>query len=159
MLLGALCSKRFSAVQVVTITIKFRKTPQKVVALVTAALKALLSVTKTNIRLSRCEFCAGNVYYLFRNIIIAHIYPLSAYKKVRPKGTHRKNASPRLLLHKLSPMRNEKREKTLFTKSIFTHQRKYAVCVAYILYHYSDNLSTKLDNLTKYCRFCAFEQV
>ena len=45
--------------------IKFGKTKQKVVALVATALKALLSVTKTNVRLSGRKFYAGNIYYLF----------------------------------------------------------------------------------------------
>ena len=49
-----------------------------------------------------------------------------------------------MLLHKLSPIRNEKREKTLFTKVFSRIREKYAVCVAYILYHVSADLSIKL---------------
>ena len=45
--------------------LKFRKTKQKVVALVATTLKALLAVAKTNGRLSGREFYAGNVYYFF----------------------------------------------------------------------------------------------
>ena len=63
--------------------IKFGKTKQIVVALVTTALKALLSVAKTNGRLSGRKFYADNIYYLFWNIL-AHISPYLHIKKVRP---------------------------------------------------------------------------
>ena len=45
--------------------IKFGKTKQIIVALVTTTLKALLAVSETNGRLSGSEFYAGNVYYFF----------------------------------------------------------------------------------------------
>ena len=63
--------------------IKIGKTKQKVVAFVATAFKALLSVTKTNCRLSRLKFYAGNINYLFGNILV-HIYPTSKYKKCVP---------------------------------------------------------------------------
>ena len=44
--------------------IKFGETTQKAVAFVATAFKALLSVAKTNVRLSGCKFYAGNIYYL-----------------------------------------------------------------------------------------------
>ena len=65
--------------------IKFGKTKQKVVALVATTLKVLLSVAKTNGRLSGGEFYAGNIYYLFENIF-THTVCASAYKKgAQPK--------------------------------------------------------------------------
>jgi len=51
--------------------IKFRKTKQIVVALVATALKALLSVTKTALRISGRKLYVGNIYYFF--YIFAHI--------------------------------------------------------------------------------------
>ena len=45
--------------------IKFGETKQKVVALVATTRKALLSVAKTNGRLSRRKLDAGNIDYLF----------------------------------------------------------------------------------------------
>jgi len=63
---------------------KFGETKQKIVALVTTTLKALLSVAKTNGRLSGCEFYAGNIHYLFRNIIV-HVYLHATYKKSAPR--------------------------------------------------------------------------
>ena len=51
------------------------ETKQKVVAFVTTAFKALLSVAKTNGRLSGHKFYAGNIYYLFENIL-THRFPL-----------------------------------------------------------------------------------
>ena len=62
--------------------IKFRETKQIVVAFVATTLKALFSVAKTNGRLSGYKFYTDNIYYPFLNIL-AHISPLSAYKKVR----------------------------------------------------------------------------
>ena len=56
--------------------IKFGKTKQKVIALVATTLKALLSVAKANVRLSRHKLDTGNVYDLFLNIL-AHISPIS----------------------------------------------------------------------------------
>ncbi len=45
--------------------IKLGETKQIIVALVTKTFNALLSVAKTNGRLSGREFYAGNIYYLF----------------------------------------------------------------------------------------------
>ena len=116
---------------------KPEKTKQIVVALFATTLKALFSVTKTNSRLSWHKLYAGNIYYLFLNILV-HIYPLSDIKKCAPKGTHRKNASPRMLLHKLSPIRYEKREKTLFTK-VFSRIREKicSLCSTNIVPHFT----------------------
>ena len=73
--------------------IKFGKTKQIVVALITTTLKALFSVAKANCRFSGHEFYTGNIYWLFENNF-AHIFTSSALKKCAPKGTHRKNAFP-----------------------------------------------------------------
>ncbi len=72
--------------------IKFGETDQIVVALVTTALKVLLSVAKTNGRLSGREFYAGNVYYSFLNILI-HIFSYRHIKKVRNRSHAPKNAN------------------------------------------------------------------
>ena len=45
--------------------IKFRKTNQIVVALVAATFKTLLSVAKTNVRVSGRKFNSGNIDNLF----------------------------------------------------------------------------------------------
>ena len=118
--------------------IKFRETKQIVVALVATTFKALLSVAKTNGRLSGCKFYVGNIYYLSWYIIIVHIFSPQHIKKCAPKGTHRKNASPRMLLHKLSPIRYEKREKTLFTK-VFSRIREKicSLCSLNIIPHFT----------------------
>ena len=90
--------------------IKFGETKQIVVALVATALKTSLSIAKTNSRFSGRKFCAGNICYISWNIVV-HIYPLSAYKKVRPnKGTHRKSV-PLLLSHNLFPALVDMRKK------------------------------------------------
>ena len=130
--------------------IKFGKTKQIVVALVTTTFNVLLAVAKTTGRFSGHEFYAGNIYRLFGNNF-THTFTSSAYKKCAPKGTHRKNASLSLLLHKCPTQRRyEEKEKTLFTKSIFPSLvRTYAICVTSIFYHISVGLSIKLENLTK----------
>ena len=53
---------------------KFGKAKQIVVALIATTLKALLSVAKTNGRVTRREFYAGNIDYFFWNTL-AHISP------------------------------------------------------------------------------------
>ena len=63
--------------------IKVGETKQKEVALVATTFKALLSVAKTNSRLSGRKFCVGNIYYLFQNIL-AHISPYKHIKKCAP---------------------------------------------------------------------------
>ena len=89
----------FSNISFFVFWIKFRKTKQIVVTFVATTLKVLLSVAKTNGRLSGRELYAGNIDYLFWNIVV-HIYPLSAYKKgARPKP-RTENRKLRLLLHK-----------------------------------------------------------
>ena len=82
--------------------IKFGKTKQIVVALVTTTFNVLLAVAKTTGRFSGREFYAGNIYYPFGKIF-AHIFTLSAYKKCAPKGTHRKNASPTIVVTRIAP--------------------------------------------------------
>ena len=60
--------------------IKFGETTQKVIALVATTFKALLSVTKTNGRLSGHKLYTGNICYPFLNIL-AHISPYQHIKK------------------------------------------------------------------------------
>ena len=74
--------------------IKFGKTKQKVITLVAATLKILLSVAKTNIRLSGRKFYAGNIYYLYWCIIILHISPYQHIKRCATEATHRKTRAP-----------------------------------------------------------------
>ena len=69
--------------------IKFRKTKQVIVTLVATALKALLSVAKTNVRRSRRKFYAGDIDYLFLNIL-THISPYQHIKRCATEATHRK---------------------------------------------------------------------
>ena len=49
------------------ILISFGETKQIVIALVATAFKIMLSVAKANVRLSGCEFYAGNIDNLFWN--------------------------------------------------------------------------------------------
>ena len=110
--------------------IKFRETKQIVVALVATTFKALLSVTKTNSRLSGHKFYAGNIYYLSWNIIV-HIYPLSLYKKSAPhEGTHRKNASLECCYTNSLRYGMRKERKHFLPKYFPVSEKKYAVCVA-----------------------------
>ena len=46
------------------------KTKQKIITFIATTFKFLLSVAKTNVRLSGRELYAGNIYYLFGNIIV-----------------------------------------------------------------------------------------
>ena len=73
--------------------IKFGKTKQIVVTFIATTLKTLLSVTKTNSRLSRHKFYAGNIYYSFLNIF-AHTSPVNIQKVRQPKSAHRKTQTP-----------------------------------------------------------------
>ena len=73
--------------------IKFRETKQIVVALVATTFKALLSVAKTNSRLSGRELYTGDIYHLFGNMF-THTFTSSAYKKVRPKRNALKKCLP-----------------------------------------------------------------
>ena len=74
---------------------------------------------------------------------------------MRPnKGTHRKNASLSLLLHKCSTVEGMRKERKHFLPKYFPFNgNSLCICVAYILYHISANLSIKLENLTKYYCF------
>ena len=65
--------------------IKFRKTKQMVVTFVATALKALLSVAKTNGRLPGHKLYAGNIHYFLLNVL-AHISPYQHIKKVRNRS-------------------------------------------------------------------------
>ena len=89
--------------------VEFRKTKQIVVAPVTATFKPLLSVAKTNGRLSGREFYAGNIDNLFRNML-AHIFSYQ-HKKVRqPKSAHRKTPTPivaKQSLHSIGSLYNQ----------------------------------------------------
>ena len=69
------------------------KTKKIIVTFIATTLKTLLSVTKTNSRLSGHKFYAGNVYYLFLNIL-AHISPTNIQKVRQPKLPHRKTQTP-----------------------------------------------------------------
>ena len=73
--------------------IKFGKTKQKIVAFIATALKSLFSIAKANGSISGHKLCAGNIKYSFLNIL-AHIFPLSAYKKVRNRSRAPKNVAP-----------------------------------------------------------------
>ena len=65
--------------------IKFRETKQIVVTFVATALKALLSVSKANRRLSGHKLYAGNIYQLLSNFL-THISPYQHIKKVRNRS-------------------------------------------------------------------------
>ena len=73
--------------------LKFRKTKQRVVTFIATALKTLLSVAKTNGRLSGRKFYAGNIVHFFWNIL-AHISPIHIQKVRQPKLPHRKTQTP-----------------------------------------------------------------
>ena len=73
--------------------IKFGKTKQIVVALVTTTFKTLLAVTKTSGRFSGRKFYAGNVYYLFSNVLI-HIFSYRYKKGAQPKPRTEKAQAP-----------------------------------------------------------------
>jgi hypothetical protein len=77
--------------------VKFRKTKQIAVALVATTRKALLSVAKTNIRLSGRKLYAGNINDLSWNILAHNIPPVS--KKVRPKRNAPKKCFPFVCRH------------------------------------------------------------
>ena len=100
---------------------KFWKTKQKMIALVTATFKALLSVAKTNFRFSGCKLHTGNIYHFFRNIF-THTFTSSKYKKrCAQKGTHRKSV-PSLLSHNLFPALSgyEEKRKHLLPRIVST---------------------------------------
>ena len=65
--------------------IKFRETKQIVVTFVATALKALLSVSKANRRLSGHKLYTGNIYQLLSNFL-THISPYQHIKKVRNRS-------------------------------------------------------------------------
>ena len=73
--------------------IKFRKTKQKVVTFVTTTLIALLSIAKTNVRLSGSEFYTGNIYYSFFNFL-SHMFSFQHIKRCVTEATHRKTRTP-----------------------------------------------------------------
>ena len=70
----------------------FGETKQIVVALVATAFKALFSVTKTHIGLSRCQLYAG-ISITFSGISSFIYTTYQHIKSASHKGTHRKNAS------------------------------------------------------------------
>ena len=121
---------------------KFGKTKQKEIALITTALKALLSVAKTNGRLSRCKLNTGNVYNLFLNVLI-HILPPSA-KKVRNRSHAPKNVAP-IATTQIESQSCTKRQSIRSGAYIFAKKKKgtlvpfkcktYSICVVSILYH------------------------
>ena len=95
----------FSSIFFFIFGVEFSKTNQIVVALVVTTLKALSAVAKTNGRLSGREFYAGNVYYLFLNILI-HIFSYRHIKKVRNRSHAPKKHKPLLLRNK--PLTNRR---------------------------------------------------
>ena len=105
--------------------IKFRKTIHEVITLVATTLKALLAVSKTNGRLSRREFYAGNVYYLFLNILI-HIFSYRHIKKVRNRSHAPKKHKPLLLRNK--PLTNRR----------IIHIHKAGTCTFYQIHSFAD---------------------
>ena len=76
-----------------TYQIKFGKTKQIIVTLVTTAFKTLISIAKANVRLSGREFYAGNINNLFGNML-SHIILLSAYKKCGHRSSRTKTQTP-----------------------------------------------------------------
>ena len=66
----------FSNVFFFNLNIKFGKTKQKVITLITTTLKTLLTVTRANGRVSRCKLNTDTVYDLFLNVLV-HISPFS----------------------------------------------------------------------------------
>ena len=137
--------------------IKFGKTKQIVVALVATTPKALLTVTQTSVRLAGSDFCAGNIYHLFGNIF-THTFTLSAYKKCAPKGAHRKNASPSIVVTRIAlPTKvRGKGENTFYQKYFPFVGHKYSIRATSIFYHIFACLSIKLENLSKYYCFGVF---
>ena len=82
--------------------LKFGKAKQIVVTFIATTFKALLSVAKTNVRFSGCKLYAGNIDYFLLNVL-AHISPYQHIKKCAPKGTHRKNAFPSIVVTRIAP--------------------------------------------------------
>jgi ABC-type transport system involved in cytochrome c biogenesis permease component len=73
------------------ISISFGKTKQKVIALVATAIKIMLAVAKTNVRLSGREFYAGNIDNLFWN---NHTQNLLTNKKCANRSQRTKTQTP-----------------------------------------------------------------
>ena len=71
----------------------FGVTNQEVVALVATTLKALPSVSKANGRLAGRKLYAGNIYYLFFNIL-THISSYQHKKRCATEAAHRKTQTP-----------------------------------------------------------------
>ena len=119
------------------IWIKFGKTMQKVVALIATTFKPLLSVAKTNGRLSGRKLHAANVYHLFGNNL-THTFTSSAYKKCAPWRNAPKKCIPLIVATQMpNRWRYEEREKTLFTKVFSLHRINICnLCSVYIVPHF-----------------------
>jgi hypothetical protein len=75
--------------------ISFGKTKQIVIALVTTTFKIVLSVAQANVRLSGCEFYAGNIDNLFWDNL-AHIFSYQHTKSAPTEASAPKNADSKL---------------------------------------------------------------
>ena len=126
--LRCFCHSKVWGISVLLIVSLFESNPgetkQKVVTFVATTFKALLSVAKTNGRLSGGKFYAGNIYYLSWYIIIVHIFSPQYIKKCAPWRNAPKKCFPsNVATQTLSDTVWEKRENT-FYQSIFPYQRK-----------------------------------
>ena len=80
--------------------IKIRKAKQKIIAFVAAAFKALLTVSKANVRFSRRKLYACDIYDLLWNVL-SHISPYQHTKRCANRSQRTEKHKLRLLSHKL----------------------------------------------------------
>ena len=121
----------FSNIFFCILVIEFREAKQIIVTFIATTFKAMLSVTKTNSRLSGHKFYAGNIYYSFLNIL-AHIFPINIQKRCATEATHPKKHKPLLLRNK--PLTNRRiihiRKDgtcTFFQIQIFTNAKRQSI--------------------------------
>ncbi len=122
LIFALLFSKTFSFL---VFWIKFRKTKQIVVTFVATALKPLLSVAKTNVRLSGRKLYTGNIYYLLFKIL-THKSPYQHTKRCATEATHPKKHKPLLLRNK--PLTNRR----------IIHIHKDGTCTFYQIQIFAD---------------------
>ena len=127
----------FSNISFLIFWIKFRKTKQIVVTFIATTLKTLLSVTKTNSRLSGHKFYTGNIYYSFLNIF-AHISPINIQKRCATEATHPKKHKPLLLRNK--PLTNRR----------IVHIHKDGTCTFYQIQIFADAKKEEYPYTEKY---------
>ena len=137
---------------------KFGKAKQIVVARIATTLKALLSVAKTNGRLARREFYAGNIDYFFWNTF-THITPYWHIKRCATEATHRKTQTPIVAKQSVRSIgmgyttnrelhffQNEfgllcsKKRYSIPIKRKYTYGYEYSDCLAHLLYHFFGTL-------------------